>query len=204
MPFPLAAALLLTAAAPDDGDPPPVPPLSDADRAAISKVEELGGRVVQLAQNDARIDVSFHLGGVTLAPAHFDALAPLSTRLHELNLRGTNLDDALARKLTLFPALRRLHLERTRITDAALVPVGTLEHLESLNLYGTNITDAGLPSLRGLTGLESLYVWDTAVTVSGVLELRKALPEVNYVGVELPPEPRKPLIAPKPTPKDAE
>ena len=198
MPLPLAAALLLTAAAPRDDDPPPVPPLSDADRAAIAAVERLGGRVVRLAQNDARVDVSFHLGGVTLTPAHLDALAPLADRLHELNLRGTNLDDALARKLTLFPALRRLHLEKTRITDAALVPVGTLEHLESLNLYGTTITDAGLPNLRGLTGLKSLYVWDTGVTTSGVLELRKALPDVNYVGVELPPEPRKPLIAPKP------
>ena len=198
MPLPLAAALLLAVAAPQEEEPAPVPPLTDADRTAIAAVKKLGGRVVQLAQNDARVDVSFHLGGVTLTPAHFDALGPLAGRLHELNLRGTNLDDALARKLTLFPALRRLHLEKTRITDAALVPVGTLEHLESLNLYGTRITDAGLPSLRGLTGLKSLYVWDTGVTVSGILDLRKTLPEVNYVGVELPPEPRKPLIAPKP------
>ena len=197
----LAALALLLAA---DDPPAEVGPLTDADRAAIAEVETLGGRVVTLAQNDARLDASLHLGDVTLAPAHFDALAKLSDRLVELNLRGTNLDDALARKLTLLPNLQKLHLEQTQISDAALVPVGTLEHLRYLNLYGTKITDAGLPNLRGLTELESLFVWQTGATAAGLLELRKSLPETEFVGVDLPREPRTPLVAPKPAPKDAD
>ena len=199
---PLAA--LLFAPTFQEEEPPDLPPLSDADRAAIAAVEALGGRVVPLAQNDARVEASLHLGDVPMTPATLDALVPLADRLVGLNLRGTAFDDDLARKLTLLPNLERLHLERTRITDAALVPVGTLERLKYLNLYGTAVTDAGLPNLRGLPALKSLYVWDTAVTAEGILKLRESLPEVDYVGVKMPPEPRKPLIAPKPAPQENE
>ena len=175
-------------------------PLTDADRAAIADLERLGGRAVTLAQNDARLDVSLHLGEVTVTAEHFAALERLAGRLHGLNLRGTNVDDALARKLTLLPNLERLHLEKTRITDAALVPVGTLEKLRYLNLYGTGVTDAGLPSLRGLRSLEKLFLWQTGATAGGVLRLRESLPETEFVGVELPKPPRRPLTAPKPEP----
>ena len=173
-------------------------PLTDADRAAVAELEARGGRAVTVAQNDPRLDVSLHLGDATVDAATFDVLAKLSDRLRELNLRGTAVDDALARKLTLLPNLERLHLERTEITDAALVPVGTLENLTYLNLYGTQVTDAGLPNLRGLTDLRKLYLWDTGVTPAGVLKLRESLPETEFVGIDLPKPPRKPLIAPKP------
>ncbi|QDT17329.1 leucine-rich repeat domain-containing protein [Alienimonas californiensis] len=199
----LFAAVLLAFQEPSSGEPPQVPPLSDADRAAIAAVEALGGQVVQRAQNDARLDVSFHLGDVELTAKHLDALVPLADRLHELNLRGTPFDDGLSRKLTLLTNLRKLHLEGTKIGDAALVPVGTLERLEYLNLYGTKVTDAGLKNLRGLVALRSLYVWDTAVTTAGALALMKDLPEVQIVGVDLPPAPRTPLNAPKPAPETA-
>ena len=177
-------------------------PLTDADLAAIAELEARGGRAVTLAQNDARLDVSLHLGDAVVDAATFDVLAKLSDRLHELNLRGRSVDDALARKLTLLPNLARLHLENTQVTDAALVPVGTLEKLEYLNLYGTKVTDAGLPSLRGLTSLERLYLWDTAVTPAGVLTLRESLPDCEFVGIDLPKPPREPLVAPRPKPKD--
>ena len=89
------------------------------------------------------------------------------------------------------------------ITDAALVSVGTLQSLEYLNLYGTEVTDDGLTRLRSLKSLQSLYVWDTGVTADGVLAFKAALPDVEVVGVELPPEPRRPLVAPKPDPTPA-
>ena len=196
--MPLAALLVSAVLSGLLEDPPEVPPLSDADRAAIAAVEELGGQVVQLAQNDARVDVSYHLGDVTLAAGHLDALVPLANRVVGLNLRGTNFDDALAPKLVALPNLRALHLEQTAITDAALAPVGELNRLEYLNLYGTAVTDAGLPSLTGLDSLRSLYVWNTGVTADGVIALRGTLPDADVVGVDLPPAPRKPLVAPKP------
>ncbi|WP_171184273.1 leucine-rich repeat domain-containing protein [Alienimonas chondri] len=203
--MPLAACLaaaLLTPLGQSPDDPADVPPLSDADRAAIAAVEALGGQVVPLSQTDARLDVSYHLGDVKLEAKHLDALVPLANRLRELNLRGTAFDDKLSRKLTLLPTLRRLHLERTKITDDALVAVGTLEKLEYLNLYGTAVTDAGLPNLRALPDLRSLYLWDTQVTTDGVLALREALPETEFVGVELPPEPKGAVVAPKPEPAE--
>ncbi|MEM9702289.1 MAG: hypothetical protein AAF907_07585 [Planctomycetota bacterium] len=194
----LLAVACFAAVLPEDEEPPALPPLTDADRAAIAAVEELGGQVVQLAEKDFRLDVSFHLGKVELTPQHLDALVPLASRLRELNLRGTNFDDKLSRKLTLLPNLTRLHLEKTQITDAALVPVSTLEKLTYLNLYGTAVSDAGLPKLAGLPELESLYLWQTKATAEGVLELRKSLPETEFVGIELPKPPKEPVEAPKP------
>jgi len=199
----LLAAASLAPALDDPADDTAVPPLTEADLRAIAAVEALGGQVVPLALNDARLDVSYHLGDVTLTAERLDALKPLADRLHGLNLRGTAFDDKLSAKLTAFPKLRRLHLERTQITDGALISVGTLESLEYLNLYGTEVTDDGLTRLRSLKSLQSLYVWDTGVTADGVLAFKAALPDVEVVGVELPPEPRRPLVAPKPDPTPA-
>ena len=197
-------ALLIAAASFAPVDPPAdaVPPLSDADRAAIAEAEALGALIVPLSQTDARLDVSYHLGGVTLTPAHLDALAPLADRLHELNLRGTAFDDATSPRLAPLTELRRLHLEGTKITDDGLAAVGGLSRLEYLNLYGTAVTDAGLPALEGLSELRSLYLWDTAVTADGVVRLTRALPELEVVGVPLPPAPRRPLVAPRPKPRE--
>ena len=35
--------------------------LTDADKAALAKIRELGGSALQVAQNDERIDIGFHL-----------------------------------------------------------------------------------------------------------------------------------------------
>jgi Leucine-rich repeat (LRR) protein len=153
---------------------------AEAEKKAIAKIRESGALVLEIAQNDNRLDVSYLTaqGKVTN-----DLLAPLKdlTKLAQLNLRGTEVtDDGLAHfadKKTLV----KLHLEKTKITDKGLEKLKGLENLEYLNLYGTEITDAGLAHLEALKKLKSLYLWQTKVTDEGVKKLQAALPGLKIV-----------------------
>ena len=172
------------------------------DAAAVQAVRQAGGQVLELAQNDPRLDVAFHLSGTKLTPEVFGTLAGIRTRLVHLNLRGTNLDDELASHLAPLTELTRLHLEKTAISDAALAHLAGMQKLEYLNLYGTKITDAGLEKLGDLKALKKLFVWETVVTLDGVRQLKAKLPELQIIGgPEEPKAPPEPVEAPKPKPE---
>lgn len=153
---------------------------AEAEKKAIAKIRECGALVLEIAQNDNRLDVSYLTaqGKVT-----DELLAPLKdlTRLAHLNLRGTETTDAGLAHFARQKTLVRLHLEKTKITDKGLEQLKELENLEYLNLYGTEITDAGLVHLEGLKKLKSLYLWQTKVTDEGVKKLQMALPGLKIV-----------------------
>ncbi|MEK6258913.1 MAG: hypothetical protein AABP62_09890 [Planctomycetota bacterium] len=164
----------------------PVP--TDTEKAAMAEVRKAGGQVMELAQNDARLDVAFHLADGKIEDAQ---LAPLKNlpKLAQLNVRGKEITDAGLVHLKDAKGLLRLHLEKTKVTDAGLEQLKGLENLEYLNLYGTVVTDAGLKHLEGLKKLKRLYLWQTPVTDAGVAALKTALPEIQIIrGVE-PPKP---------------
>jgi hypothetical protein len=167
-------------------------PPTDAEKAEIRKS---GGQVMELAQNDSRLDVAFHLADGKIEDAQ---LAPLKSlpKLAQLNVRGKDITDAGLANIKDSKALVRLHLERTKVTDAGLDHLKGLENLEYLNLYGTAVSDAGLKSLEGLKKLKRVYLWETKVTDAGVAGLKTALPEIQIIrGVEpaeAKPEEKKP------------
>jgi translation elongation factor EF-Tu-like GTPase len=153
---------------------------ADAEKKAIAKIRESGALVLEIAQNDNRLDVSFLTaqGKVT-----DELLMPIKdlTRLAHLNLRGTEITDAGLVQIAKQKTLVRLHLEKSKITDKGLEQLKELENLEYLNLYGTEITDAGLVHLEGLKKLKSLYLWQTKVTDEGVKKLQAALPGLKII-----------------------
>jgi len=153
----------------------------------MAQVEKAGGRVMQIAQNDDRLDVSFHLGGPAVNDTTVRLLPPLAKKLIHLDLGQTGIGDAGVARLKPFTALVKLHLEGTKVTDAGLANLKGLTSLEYLNLYGTGIGDAGLTHLTGLKNLKKLFLWQTKVTDAGVEQLKKALPgvEINR-GFDLP------------------
>lgn len=186
---------------PQEGPPPiALEPLTDAEKQAVARMRELGGHVMELAQNDNRLTVAWHLADGTVGD---DKLAPVKgvQHVYELNLRGTDVTDAGLANLKELPYLTRLHLEKTKITDAGLQHLSDLKNLEYLNVYGTAVTDAGLEHLKGLTNLKKLYVWETGVTAKGAKSLRATLPELEIVP-DFKPEP--PVEAPKPEPAKEE
>ena len=162
------------------GHAPVIAEESDAEKKAIAKIRESGALVLEIAQNDNRLDVSYITaqGKITT-----EQLAPLKdlTRLANLNLRGLEIGDDAVALIAGQKTLVRLHLERTKITDKALEHLKGLENLEYLNVYGTEIGDAGLAHLANLKKLKSLYVWQTKVTDDGVKKLQEALPELKII-----------------------
>ena len=164
------------------------PAPTDAEKAAMAEVRKAGGQVMELAQNDARLDVAFHLADGKIDDAQLASLKNLP-KLAQLNVRGKDITDAGLVNIKDAKGLVRLHLEKTKVTDAGLEQLKGLENLEYLNLYGTAVTDAGLKHLEGLKKLKRLYLWQTPVTDAGVAALKTALPEIQIIrGVE-PPKP---------------
>ncbi len=171
-------------------DDKPMP--TEAEKNATAAIKKLGGQVLELAQNDNRLDVAFHLADGKITDAEV-ALVKNLPKTAQLNLRGTEVTDAGLANLKDLKGLVRLHLEKTKITDAGLEHLKGLENLEYLNLYGTPVTDAGLKHLEGLKKLRRLYLWQAPVTDAGVAALKAAVPELQIVrGVELakPAEPK--------------
>lgn len=174
------------------------PPTAE-ETAAMAEIRKSGGQVMELAQNDARLDVAFHLADGKVEDGQ---LAPLKNlpKLANLNVRGKDITDAGLANIKDNKGLIRLHLERTKVTDAGLEHLKGLENLEYLNLYNTAVTDAGLKHLEGLKKLRRLYLWETKVTDAGVAALKAAIPEIQIIrGVE----PAKPA-EPKPEEKKEE
>lgn len=174
-------------------------PPTDAEKQAMADIKKLGGNVLEIAQNDSRLDVAFHLADTKINDTHL-ALVKSLPKTMILNLRGTEVtNDGLANIKDL-KGLTKLHLEKTKVTDAGLEQLKGLENLEYLNLYGTAVTDAGLKHLEGLKKLRKLYLWQTQATDTGVAALKAAIPEIQIVrALELPKPP--PPAEPKPEEK---
>ena len=166
-----------------------------AQQAVVSKIEAQGGRILKLAQNDDRLEVSFHLSGREISDENLQPVAELSN-VYMINLRGTSISDDGLQHLAGLKSLVRLHLEKTPVTDAGLKHLLGLENLEYLNLYDTKITDAGLEQLTALPKLKKLFLWQTQVTWPGVEAAQKRRPELQIISGLTPPEPEKPAADP--------
>ena len=165
----------------------------EPDPAVVEKIEELGGKIMRVAQNEAGLEISFHLGrnqeglrqhdtsqtDTSVPPALDGELTILKGLKHVLSLHlgGTDVTDVGLAHLAGLTSLKRLHLEKTKVSDDGLAHLANLENLSYLNLYQTGVTDASLPHLEGLKNLKNLYLWKTQVTADGVEKLQQALPE---------------------------
>jgi hypothetical protein len=158
---------------------------TDAEKKAIEQIKARGGLVLELAQNDPRLEVSYHLSGKPIAVEDLTPLKDLPDLVH-LNLRGKEVTDDMLVHLKDLKSLVRLHLERTKITDAGLAHLKGLANLEYLNLYGTEVTDKGLAHLEPLKKLKKLYVWQTKITEPEAEKLEKAIEGLEVVhGIEV-------------------
>ncbi len=157
----------------------PKPTQSELD--AIAAVKKLGGSVLQVAQNDSRLDIAFHLADGKVGDDHVAAVKPLGNIIYSLNLRGTDVTDKALEHLKDAKSLVRLHLERTKVTDAGLAQLAGLQNLEYLNLYSTEVTDAGLQSLAALKNLKRVYVWQTKITEEGQAKFKAAAPTAQLI-----------------------
>ncbi|HAL14698.1 MAG TPA: hypothetical protein DCP67_12865, partial [Planctomycetaceae bacterium] len=153
---------------------------SDADLAAVDKIKEAGALVLEVAQNDNRLNVAFHLTTAEVGNEQVSLVKDLPF-IVSLNLRGTQVNDEGAALLAGMSGLERLHLEKTGVTDAALNHLTGLENLKYLNVYGTEVTDAAIDTIAGIKGLEKVYIWQTKITIDGVAKLKEKRPELKII-----------------------
>jgi len=107
--------------------------LNDQQKAAVKNLEKAGAQVLELAQNDSRLTVAFHLANGKINDQSLAALKGL-TVVCQLNLRGTEVSDAGLAHLSGATGLTRLHLEKTKVTDIGLEHLQGLSNLEYLNV----------------------------------------------------------------------
>ena len=154
--------------------PKEAPKPTQAELDAIAAVKKAGGSVIQVAQNDHRLDVSFQLADGKIGDDQIATVKPLANIIHELNLGKTEVTDKGLEHLKDLKGLVKLNLKETKITDAGIAQLAGLENLEYLNIYGTAVTDAGLQQLAGLKKVKRLYVWQTKVTEEGQAKFKAA------------------------------
>ena len=170
----MSSSTLLAEDKPKEDKPKEAIKATQAELDAIAAVKKAGASVLQVAQNDNRLDIAFHLADGKIGDEQIATVKPLGNVIYSLNLRGTEVTDKGLEQLKDMKSLVRLHLERTKITDAGLAHLAGLENLEYLNLYGVEVTDAGVQSLAGLKKLKRLYVWQTKVTEEGQAKFKAA------------------------------
>lgn len=153
--------------------------ISDAEKAAVAKLEELGFLALRIAQNTNWLYVNLSLGFDTEVADEQLALLKDCTNLVELNLRGTKITDSGLAHLQGLTNMVNLHLELTAVTGAGLAALSEMTNLRYLNLYGTQVTDEGLAHLHGLKNLQKVYLWQAPVSDEAVQQLQEALPELS-------------------------
>jgi Leucine-rich repeat (LRR) protein len=175
------------------------PQRTEAENKAVAKLRQFNVIVLELAQNDPHLEVSYLQKDPKFSDDFLAPLGDLKGSLVHLNLRGQDLTDAQMAHLKDLTNLTRLHLENTKITDKGLEQIKGLTNLEYLNLYGDAVSDAGLVNLEGLKKLKNLYLWQTKVTDAGAAKLKAALPQCD---IDRGLEAEKPVEKPAEKPKE--
>ncbi|MCH2131309.1 MAG: hypothetical protein MK179_19370 [Pirellulaceae bacterium] len=147
---------------------------------AIKKIEEIGGTVREIAMNDDRKEVAFHLSGKELTDEGLLQVRYID-KMIMLHLKGTQITDDGLKHLVDLPTLEKLHLEETKLTDNGLDHLRNIPKLKWLNIYGTEVSDAGIEQLKQLKNLEKLYIWQTKITIPGFQQLQASLPNTEII-----------------------
>lgn len=150
-------------------------PITEAEKAAVAKLQKSGVLVLRLAQNTNLLRADFSHRGKDFKEEELAMLKDLAN-LAELSLAGTAVTDKGLEYVKGAARLEKLQIQNTKVTDAGLENLKGLQKLVSLNLYGTaTVTDKGLEHLKGLKNLQNLYLWETKATKPGAQKLADAL-----------------------------
>jgi len=153
-------------------EPLPKPGLAVRQKAAKTRIEELGGEVTPYDKTSV---------GVTLWKTKATDKDLEMLRCYDLvalGLTGTKITDAGLVHIKEMKRLEDLELTDTAVTDAGLAHLTKLCDLGILSLYGTKVTDVGLQHLKPLKSLYLLGLSHTAVTDKGLLHLSE-LPDIR-------------------------
>ena len=103
-------------------------------------------------------------------------------QLERLMIRHSRITGEFLARLQNPARLVQVDIEGSEVDDAAMQQFSRMTNLESLLLDSTRITDAGIIHLHKLTKLKVLSLSHTNITQNGVRELQKALPNTIIYG----------------------
>jgi hypothetical protein len=143
-----------------------IPNLTIKGLSALKSLEALG-----LRDDEFGDDEMAQLAGMT--HLHWFSVGAIEG----LHSGGHKITSAGIRHLEAIPELYFLDLRGTQVDDAVMPIFGRMKMLCYLNLSDTRVTDSGLESLKNLTGLRTLELDNTSITAEGVRRLQEALPD---------------------------
>ena len=123
---------------------------------------------------------SLHLDGTTVTDRVLPAIGQLRSLTH-LGLSQTKITDEGLKTLSDLQELEILDVGWTKISDIGLVEIKKMRKLYWLRADGTKVTDVGIQGLANLPELHHLGVSFTKVTEKGRNDLKKVLPELNFM-----------------------
>jgi Leucine-rich repeat (LRR) protein len=102
------------------------------------------------------------------------------TKLRELDLTGTMVNDKSLKAVSSLQNLEILDLEATKITDAGMIHLKKLKNLKELTVNYTSIGDRGIKAAAKMPSLKILSAFATRCTCRGAFAVRRQRDDLYF------------------------
>lgn len=167
--------------------------IAKAPKDSINIIESTGIHVDLISSSSNFLSVSC-INKPSFKDEDLDTLHPIKDNIARLDLGGTQITNAIIKKLTQLSNLTVLKLDHTSVTGNNLEALSSLQHLKSLNLTGTQFQEIHLPKLESFPRLQSVYLYNTGIAKKGTERLKNGQTNINYGNYLLPQIPSDSIV----------
>lgn len=159
--------------------------VNEASKDSISRIETNGIHVDQISKISNFLKVSC-INKPSFTDIDFELLKSISQQIAILDLGGTQVTNAIFKKLIALPHLTILKLDHTAITGEKIELLKTLNHLKSINLTSTDFEAPYLRKLADFQKLRRVYVYKTKLKTTSMKTMKDGKITIDYGNYELP------------------
>lgn len=152
---------------------------------SIQKVREIGLHVELISKNTNYLKVSA-LNQPDFSDNDFAILLSIAPQIAILDLGGTQISDAIWKRLKTLPNLTLLKVDHTALTGDTIQEIQDLKQLRSINLSYTSFPVDNLEKLENLSALRKVYLFHPGIDRTGTDSLLDGALVVEYGNYELP------------------
>lgn len=168
-----------------DNDYPNVE-IAEASKDSIGALKEKGIHIDKISKATNFLKVSC-LNKPSFTDSDFALLEPFKEQIAILDLGGTQVTDAIFKKLATLPHLSVLKLDHTDTTGKGIENLTSAsEHLKSINLTDTQFQEPYLQQLTNLKKLKKVYVFNSKLDINGPKSLKDGQITIDYGNYGLP------------------
>ncbi|UNZ00242.1 hypothetical protein MQE36_07830 [Zhouia spongiae] len=153
-------------------------------KETITAVKNEGFGVQAVSQDTDFLKVSC-LNFRHFTDADLMRLKPLFKNILSLDLRGTQITDAIFNELDKLPYLQTLQLDHTQISGKGIGQLQKLNYLRSVSVTHTQFTGNSVDEMTNIKGLTQLYLFNTP-SVKDSIQLKDVPFSVDYGNYTLP------------------